>query len=263
MHETLNLRLLAAQLGRRQPFFGLQPEASTAPPAAPHRAGDGRPLSARSTPPPAARTYYLGGYSGVGIIAFEIARQLVAARAEVGALVLLDAPAPSLPERPTLDRLKLHLGRTRAHGVAYPARVLALHLGTGVGGARRNAQRLAGRFFPELRFRYRLEEVAEAWLAAARAYRPEGYAGRALLLRAEDDGGELSGTATLRDAQNGWGAYVFGGLEVRAVPGDHATMCEEPNVRVVARHLAAYLERCGGERAALHAARSGSDAAAG
>ena len=65
-----------------------------------------------------------------------------------------------------------------------------------------------------------------------------------MLLRAEAEGSEVQGTARILDHQNGWGAYVFGGLEVRDVPGDHTTMCEEPNVRVLARHLRAYLDRC-------------------
>jgi thioesterase domain-containing protein len=123
-----------------------------------------------------------------------------------------------------------------------------------LGSARLLAQRRLARFVPALRFRFRLEQIVEAWLAAAASYHPDGYAGRALLLRAESLGAEVQGTAKVLDHQNGWGAYVFGGLEVRDVPGDHATMCEEPNVRVLARHLRAYLDRCISEREAMRRA---------
>ena len=256
MHgNPLNLRLLAAHSGPDQPFFGLQPQGL-----------DGAAELHRSVPDMAAHylrevrrhqprgPYYLGGYSGGGIVAFEMARQLTEAGEEVGALVLLDSPAPTLPLRGHVARVKLHLARFEQMGRAYPARVAAQVLEAKLGRAKLLAQRKLSRVLPELRFRYRLEEIAEAWFEAAGTYRPSGYEGPALLLRAEAEGSEVQGTARIIDHQNGWGAYVFGGLEVRDVPGDHTTMCEEPNVRVLARHLRAYLDRCmSARRSPIHA----------
>jgi thioesterase domain-containing protein len=45
--------------------------------------------------------YLLGGFSGGGLTAWEMARQLEAAGEEVALLVLLDTP---LPMRPALSR---------------------------------------------------------------------------------------------------------------------------------------------------------------
>jgi thioesterase domain-containing protein len=246
MHgNPLNLRLLAAHSGPDQPFYGLQPQGldgstplhRSVPEMAAHYVGEVRRHQPRGP-------YYLGGYSGGGIVAFEMARQLAAAGELVGALVLLDAPAPTLPLRSHVERLRLHLSRLEQMGSAYPARVAAQVLDAKLGRVKLLAQRRLSRVLPELRFRFRLEEIADAWYAAAGSYRPSGYEGPALLLRAEAEGSQIPGTARILDHQNGWGAYVLGGLEVRDVPGDHTTMCEEPNVRVLARHLRAYLDRC-------------------
>ena len=45
--------------------------------------------------------YNLGGWSSGGILAFEMARQLVAAGEEVNRLVLVDTPAPAFRGRPS------------------------------------------------------------------------------------------------------------------------------------------------------------------
>jgi len=42
---------------------------------------------------------------------------------------------------------------------------------------------------------------------------------------------------------NGWRPLVQGTIELDQCPGDHTTMCEQPNVRVLARRLRAYLRR--------------------
>ena len=41
--------------------------------------------------------YYLGGYSGGGVVAFEMARQLAEQGEHIGALVFLDSVAPTRP----------------------------------------------------------------------------------------------------------------------------------------------------------------------
>ena len=42
---------------------------------------------------------------------------------------------------------------------------------------------------------------------------------------------------------NGWERMILGNIDVNECPGDHSTMCEQPNVRVLARRLRSYLKR--------------------
>jgi thioesterase domain-containing protein len=44
-------------------------------------------------------------------------------------------------------------------------------------------------------------------------------------------------SAVKDDEQHGWTRYLLKGVDVQTCPGDHNTMCEEPNVRVLAAKL--------------------------
>jgi hypothetical protein len=103
-----------------------------------------------------------------------------------------------------------------------------------------HVRRPIAKLFP---YHFRLENIADTWLEAAALYRPTPYAGDAMLFRAVTPSSLVSGTAIKLDEQNGWAPYVAGSVEVNECPGDHNTMCEEPNVRVLARRLRAYLDR--------------------
>jgi thioesterase domain-containing protein len=35
----------------------------------------------------------------------------------------------------------------------------------------------------------------------------------------------------------GWTPFVLGGLEIVTCPGNHFTMCTEPNVQVLCKHM--------------------------
>ena len=45
------------------------------------------------------------------------------------------------------------------------------------------------------------------------------------------------------DELNGWGRFLKGGVEVEVCPGNHQTLLEEPNVRVMARKLRDAMDR--------------------
>ena len=245
--NPLNLRALAQLVGMEQPFFGLQPQGldgnsklhdSVAEMAAYYL--EQIRLKQPSGP------YYLGGYSGGGTIAFEMAKQLVAAGEQVGALVFLDSIAPVLPSRTRRERLDMHLSRLRARGVEYVVDTLKSKVETQVRDAATMLRRPLRKLFP---YQFRLENIADTWIEAANAYRPEPYTGDAMLFRASTPSALVSGTAVDLGEFNGWGPYVLGGVEVNESPGDHNTMCEQPNVRVLARRLRAYLQRRMAERA--------------
>jgi acyl transferase domain-containing protein/thioesterase domain-containing protein/acyl carrier protein len=239
--NPLNLRALALYVGMDQPFYGLQPQGldgssplhATVPEMASHYL-----QQIRQKQP--CGPYYLGGYSGGGVVAFEMARQLRAAGEDVGALVFLDSLAPVVPGRSALERLEMHAERLRARGVRYALDTLSSRAETELRHAAARLRRPVAKLFP---YHFRLENIADTWLEAAALYRPTAYSGDAMLFRAGTPSGLVSGTAIKLDEQNGWGPFVQGGVEVNECPGDHNTMCEEPHVRVLARRLRAYLDR--------------------
>jgi thioesterase domain-containing protein len=73
---------------------------------------------------------------------------------------------------------------------------------------------------------------------AIMAYRPEMYPGRMTLFvpseRVVDSAGETD---------FGWSRVAGAGVEVRVVPGDHASMFLEPNIQVLSADLLAYLDQ--------------------
>ena len=234
--NPLNLRALALHMGIEQPFFGLQPQGL-----------DGMSELHRTVPEMAAHyileikrkqpqgPYYLGGYSGGGVIAFEMAKQLVAQGERIGALVFLDSPAPgALPS--IAGKFDKHIEGYREKGARYLAEVALGAVNRRVEAVSAVARKPLRRLFP---YHYRLENIADTWNEACAAYRPAPYGGDAMLFRASTD--FVLGVDIGR--LNGWERLVLGTVDVNECPGNHSTMCEEPHVRVLARRLKSYLQR--------------------
>jgi amino acid adenylation domain-containing protein len=70
-------------------------------------------------------------------------------------------------------------------------------------------------------------------LRALAAYKARPYPGPVTLLRARAR--DLLASSVERDY--GWGKIAAGGADVRVIPGNHHTILQEPNVRVLAREL--------------------------
>jgi amino acid adenylation domain-containing protein len=152
--------------------------------------------------------YFLGGYSFGGLVAFEIAQRLLHQGHKIGLLVLLDAGGPdegSAEQGTRFTRLKEHVNHLLA-------RMCLMYLRT-------------GRVLPmALRMRYFLGLA----FGARRAYAPQAYPGRVILLRARENP---------RDPLKRWGRISQGGLDIHEVPGNHFTMLQEPLVQEVATVL--------------------------
>ena len=67
--------------------------------------------------------YILGGYSGGGIVTFEMVRQLQAIGAEVEYMVLFDSVPPGCATPALEDQVRNLLGNIRRHGFAAVAAV--------------------------------------------------------------------------------------------------------------------------------------------
>src|SRR5262249_14704307 len=75
-----------------------------------------------------------------------------------------------------------------------------------------------------------LQNVKEANFLAAKDYVTKPYPGRVTLFLASEQTVE-------GDQRDVWSKLALGGVELHQIPGDHVTLIEEPNVRVLAERL--------------------------
>jgi thioesterase domain-containing protein len=251
--NVLNLRHLARLLGADRPFYGLQARGlygDQAPHETFEQAATDYIAEMRQVQPHGP--YLLGGFSGGGITAFEIARQLEAAGEKVDLLVLLDTPLPMRPLLNRTDKTIIKLAELRKQGAGFL-----------VGWARRRFQwelnRFRNRNAPPIQLRSNQlnnEAIQAAFLAALPRYRVERWNGPAVLFRPPQDlhwkvsGGRwVSSGREYVYPDNDWTRFIPA-LQVLEVPGDHDSMVLEPNVRVMAGLLKDCIEQAQSPRMA-------------
>jgi thioesterase domain-containing protein len=248
--NVLNLRHLAAHLGRSQPVYAVQARGLRGDDT-PHRRFEemAEAYLDEITRVQPQGPYLLGGFSGGGITAFEMAQQLVSQGEEVGLLVMLDSIPAELPRQimrgvhlSRRDKLSVHWQRFRQQGVGYFSRWVRDRIEWELQQRRATAAELTPAEF-------RSAEIEAAFREALMHYQTSVYDGRLVLFRPPlDERYKLSGGRVLNsareyvDAENHWGPYVRGGIDVHVVPGDHDSMVLEPSVRVLARQLRQLLE---------------------
>jgi amino acid adenylation domain-containing protein len=245
---------LARLLGSDQPFYGLQA-----------RGIDGvTPIHTRiedmaSDYIEALRTvqphgpYYLGGYCYGGVVAFEMARQLLGRGEAVGLIGVFDGYAPVRRTPRTI------VGRFRAlisflRNLPYWLRdymqlgreQFVARMGTRLRTLARAIFRRPGRPMD-----VRLEDVLpnvdqiplmhqnlmQVHLRATRQYHPGPYPGIVTLFRVR-----AMSLFRAADPEMGWGTLAQHGVEVRMIGGGHNTILEHPGVDSLAEHLSASLE---------------------
>jgi FkbH-like protein len=197
--------------------------------------------------------YRLAGMCAGGVIAYEMARQLKAAGAEVDFVMLLDAAAPGAPRRAGIGG-RSHVGRTldairavEGNPLVRTAAIAALVLRRGwnflhwrithrqeLKQRRQRFERLArvladGDRWPDDHSPLTVREIYEE---AERRYRPGPLTGVPLLLaRARDgEGGDTPYVTVYEDADFGWGRVVAAQPSLVDVDGGHASMLQEPHV---------------------------------
>jgi acyl transferase domain-containing protein/thioesterase domain-containing protein len=235
MGGTLNnLRKLALLVGDVRPFYGLQPPGADDPnqrlwtiqDLAGHYIQEIRKVQPRGP-------YLLGGYSGGGIVAFEMSKQLSAEGESIAFLGFLDSYSPALPQRSLAGRAQVHLDRIRTRGPSYLAWVVRHRYYHERDTVIQKVNKQLAKVFPE---KYRYENIQDAWMVAEQRYRPTPWTGRATLFRAREESaiGLWSGVEV--DEKNGWERYLTG-VDLQVCPGNHTTLCEEPHVRTLASKL--------------------------
>ena len=242
--NVLNLRHLAQLLGGDRPFYGLQARGLYGD-AVPHdnfvNAARDYISEMRQVQPHGP--YLLGGFSGGGLIAWEIARQLEAAGDGVPLVVLLDTPVPMRPSLSKADKLMIRLAEVRAEGPAFFARwwreKQAWKQAQGVVAAQGEAE-------------FHNAAIEAAFRAALPVYDMQPRNGATVLFRPPLDkrwqvtGGRWVSAAREFVLPDNDLTRFAPALEVIEVPGDHDSMVLEPNVRVLSARMREVIEAAEG-----------------
>ena len=239
--NVLNLRRLAAHLGGDRPFYGMQARGLYGEDR-PHgdfiEAARGYIAEMRQVQPNGP--YLLGGFSGGGLVAWEIARQLEEAGETVSLLALLDTPLPMRPRLSRKDKALIKLDEFRKKGPAYLLEWL-------VNRWRWQHSRGQGAA-PPVQGGFQNATIESAFRSALALYRMEPRAGRTVLFRPPLDrrwkvsaGNWVSAAREYVFPDNGLTPFSPM-LQVIEVPGDHDSMVLEPNVRVLAARLGSLLQ---------------------
>ncbi|WP_244961078.1 type I polyketide synthase [Paracoccus sanguinis] len=251
--NVMNLRHLAQRVGADRPFYGLQARGLFGEDR-PHEdfAEAARDYLAEVRQVQPRGPYLLGGFSGGGLIALEMARALKAEGEAVAQLVLLDTPLPQRPVLSRRDKLMIRTQQLKAEGPAFLAAWARDKLSYELArrrqaGAANEPEAFHDRAI-EAAFRAALPRVALApWEGPVTLFRPP-----------LDRRWKVSGdrwVTTGREylyGDNGWGDWMPA-LRVVEVPGDHDSMVLEPNVRrlgTVLRDILRAADRTGPRMAA-------------
>jgi acetoacetyl-CoA synthetase len=234
--DALSMRPLAHHLHTDRAVYGLQARGLD-PAVEPHERvedmADAYVESIREVQPHGP--YALAGHSLGGIVAFEMARRLVARGEEVEWLGMIDSDL----HHSTLTLIeRMRWMRWKAGDLV--RRALADPRGRLPRWSRKLVLRLLPRVPLEVPEREStlpplVRRLENAGWAAFAAYRPGPYPGRASFFRVEQPREDQGDPLPI------WRRVVEGGLTVDVLPGSHADVVAEPNVRILAERVSAHL----------------------
>ena len=239
--NVLNLRSLAQRLSADRPVYGLQARGlfgEDVPHASFAEAAESCIAEMRQVQPQGP--WLVGGFSGGGLTALEIARRLDAAGETVAQLVLLDTPIPMRPALGRRDRLLIRWGELREEKAAFLPNYLRKRLAWE--RARRRPTEAPGTQA------FHNDAIHQAFLAALPGFEMRAWDGPVTLYRPRlDRRWKVSGgrhVSTAREyvtPDNDWGPWLPR-LAVDEVPGDHDSMVLEPAVRILAARMRRLLD---------------------
>ena len=240
--NVLNLRHLAHLLGDDRPFYGLQARGLYGG-EEPHddlvEAARDYIAEMRQVQPKGP--YMLGGFSGGGITAYEIAQQLKAEGEEISALIMLDTPLPRQEALSKADKILIRFSEMREQGVMFPVNWVKNKL-----AYRREQAFKAAHASRETEFHN--VEIEAAFYEAIARYQVQSWDGPLALMRPPQIARwKVTGGRAVNSAReflipdNGWTPYAPW-VAVHEVPGDHDSMVLEPNVRVLAARIAEIIQ---------------------
>ncbi|MEP3332263.1 SDR family NAD(P)-dependent oxidoreductase [Sedimentitalea sp.] len=241
--NVLNLRHLASLMGQDRPFYGLQarglygdqPPHETLVDAAADQIAELRQVQPHGP-------YMLGGFSGGGLTAYEMARQLEAEGETVSLLVMLDTPLPMRPRLSRADRVAIKLHEIRRKGPAYFSEWAHDRI------VWEMKKRQGQQSVEEAEHQFHDAAIEAAFLNALPQYNLRPWDGNLVLFRPPlDRHYKVSGGRWVSAAKeyvypdNDWTRFASN-IEVIEVPGNHDSMVLEPNVRVLASKMKAAVQ---------------------
>ena len=235
--NVVSINPLADHLRHQHPLFGLQAHGV-----------DGRRLPMEKIEEMAASyvaalravdpggPYCLLGYSGGGVIAYEMAQQITASGQQVALLAMIDTLAPSSSGGASImDWVK--------YGWQWGLAKVTLQARSGM---RQRVDRLANRWFPASfdgrtmdPILVNADRVFASYLRAQGRYYTLPYPGEILLFRAKNAGVGFYAAGNML----GWGEYVENRVEVHEIDASHETIIHKPYIDEIAVVLDSKLER--------------------
>ncbi|MFM9994462.1 MAG: type I polyketide synthase [Phycisphaerales bacterium] len=256
--NVLNLRHLSAHLGKDRPVYAIQARGLL---------GDDKPHTTfeemskdyleevRAVQPNGP--YFLGGFSGGGITALEMALQLTSCGERVGVLVMLDSIPTRMLVLTRAEKLRVQWHRLRTRGLRYIADWVLDKAQWEWKRVRRIFRKPVQEMTPA---EFRSEEIHIAFMNALPIYNLRPYSGGVHLFRPRQikaielaPGRVVNDAREFIDPHNFWDPWITGGIEVQVVPGDHDSMILEPHVRVLGAKLKSVLDEAQAREAGLAA----------
>ncbi|WP_293577353.1 type I polyketide synthase [Phaeobacter sp.] len=241
--NVLNLRQLALLVGKDRPVYGLQAKGLIGDDSPHDRLDDAARdylAEIRSVQPHGP--YLLGGFSGGGLTAYEMAQQLDADGEETAALILLDTPLPMRPALSRQDRVLIKWAELRKKGLGYLAEWLGNRIAWEI---EKRKQRPAEDGTAPV---FNNRKVELAFRAALPKYDLKPWPGPFTLFRPPLDrhwrvsgGNWVSRAREYVYEDNDWKRFAPR-IEVVEVPGDHDSMVLVPNASVLAAAVKARLD---------------------
>ncbi|OIQ30563.1 MAG: polyketide synthase [Alphaproteobacteria bacterium MedPE-SWcel] len=242
--NVLNLRHLAQSLGEDRPVFGIQARGligTDAPHTRIDEAARDYIAEIRSIQPEGP--YLIGGFSGGGITAWEMAQQMTASGDAVEALILLDTPLPVRPSLSTTDKALIKLADIRKKGPGFFAQWVQDRIKWEI------RKRQTARHDTGGNAGFNNHKIEHAFREAIQAYDVQEWEGPVTLYRPVlDRHWKVSGGKWVSQEReyvypdNDWARFAPA-LEVIEVPGDHDGMVLEPNVSVLGKAIRDLLAR--------------------
>jgi amino acid adenylation domain-containing protein len=199
--------------------------------------------------------YLLGGFCRMGVLAFEMAQQLLASGQEAALLVLFDAPPLTLREHRQgfVRRSSKRVGKL----VTLLRRWTSGDPAVRFGDVLRTVRNRAGRLIDDLPLPVARRIAGEAAMdlipkQLIDRYEPRDYPGQIKLVRPIENAAGPDW-----DPARSWGSLARGGLDVWDVPGNHVSMFEKPNVQILAARLRPHLEEANEVCRRAHMGRQG------
>lgn len=253
--NILNLRHLALHIGQDRPVYGLQARGLYGG-EAPHETFEDMATSyleeVRAVQPQGP--YLFAGFSGGGLVAYEMAQILKRSGESVDLLIMLDTPYPERADLSIVDKLTMKLQDLRRDKGAFLAQWARRRLVWELERIRKSRETTE---YSSEQFHNR--DIEAAFRRALWSYKAQPYDGPVLLLRPRLqfayrllDGRLLHADRNIVQPDNGWSPYLQH-LIIKEVPGDHDSMVLEPHVRLLAKYMRDALNMAGFEQGLLAA----------